>query len=152
MKIYIITGAPDDRKSSAIRALTGVRDTKTFDLQFENGVVRTHVMVVSCNEIKSTRFSNGITPKQLVEYLKNLKEDETAAMLPLRSVSPKFDLPIASEYIQALLEEGFELAQVAMFNRPIELPTNTQSELIVNTRLNPCNQTASALRKMWKIV
>ena len=36
-RLYIITGAPDVRKSSVIRALTGIRDTKSFQIQFQEG-------------------------------------------------------------------------------------------------------------------
>ena len=98
MTIYIITGAPNVRKSSVIRALTGIRDTKTFNVQFVNSdkAVSTHVMATSPNELSVVAYACGMTPKQLIDYLNNLDENETAVILPLRSVEPKFNLTVVS--------------------------------------------------------
>ncbi len=94
-KLYIIAGAPNMRKSSVIRALTGVRDTRTFTLQFEIDRVNTHVMVTSPNEISSNVFPNGIGIHSLIELLSNL--NETAIILPLSSIASRFNLPLASK-------------------------------------------------------
>lgn len=151
-KVYIITGAPDARKSSVIRALTGIRDTKTFDIQYLEGKEKTHVMVVSCNEKGSTKFPNGLTPQQLIDYFKNLDKNVTSVILPIRSIKPKFNLPLASEYIQALANAGFEIAKVAMFNDEILLPNGIQGEVFTLTKEIPSNLTASKLREFWGIV
>jgi hypothetical protein len=153
-KVYIITGAPDARKSSVIRALTGIRDTKTFDIQFENSekAISTHVMATSPNELDAKGYDRGMTPQQLIEYLKNLKKKETAVILPIRSVKPKFNLPVASEYIQVLVNEGFEIAKVAMFNDEILLPNGIQGEVFTSTEEIPSNLIASQLRELWGIV
>jgi ABC-type transport system involved in cytochrome c biogenesis ATPase subunit len=60
-KLYIITGAPGKRKSSVIRALTGIFLTKTFQIQFENNpkFTQTHVMISAPKEIKSTFMKPG---------------------------------------------------------------------------------------------
>jgi hypothetical protein len=151
-RLYIITGAPNVRKSSVIRALTGIRDTKSFQIQFEAGIRKTHVMATSPNELDSMGFDNGMSPQLLVEYLKNLNEDITAAIIPIRSVNPKFNLPVASEYIQALHNEGFEIAEVAMFNEAIPLPNGVQGTVLMSNENIPSNLTASKLRKIWGIV
>ena len=149
-QLYIITGAPNMRKSSVIRALTGVRDTRTFTLQFEIDRVNTHVMVTSPNEIISNVFPNGIGIHSLIELLSNL--NETAIILPLRSISPRFNLPVASDYIQALLNAGFEIAPVIMFNEPIALPNGIEGEFLVSNENIPSNLTASKVRKIWEII
>lgn len=149
-KLYIIAGAPNMRKSSVIRALTGVRDTRTFTLQFEIDRVNTHVMVTSPNEISSNVFPNGIGIQSLIELLSNL--NETAIILPLRSISPRFDLPVASEYIQALSNAGFEIAPVIMFNELIALPNGIGGEVLVSNENIPSNLTASKVRKIWEIL
>lgn len=149
-KLYIIAGAPNMRKSSVIRALTGVRDTRTFTLQFEIDRVNTHVMVTSPNEISSNVFPNGIGIQSLIELLSNL--NETAIILPLRSISPRFNLPVASDYIQALLNAGFEIAPVIMFNEPIALPNGIEGEVLVSNENIPSNLTASKVRKIWEII
>ena len=153
-KLFIITGAPNSRKSSVIRALTGIRDTNTFQIQFENVTEpnQTHVMVVSPNEIKSTVYETGMNTKQLIEYLKNLNNDVTEVIFPLRSSNPNFDLPLASEYIQDLVNEGFEIAEVIMFNNEITLPLGVQGIVVDSNRNIPSNLTASKLRKIWGIV
>ena len=123
-KLFIITGAPNSRKSSVIRALTGIYQTDTFQMQFANNpeVVETHVMVASPNEIKSTVYERGMNPQQLINYINNLNNDVTAVILPLRSSNSNFDLPLASEYIKALRGADFEIMIVAMFNDEIALP------------------------------
>jgi hypothetical protein len=153
-KVYIITGAPNVRKSSVIRALTGIYQTDTFQIQFENNPkpVETHVMVASPNEIKSTVYKQGVTIQQLIVYLNNLHKNETSVILPLRSVEPKFNLPFASEYIQSLVNAGFEIMPVAMFNDEIPLPNGIQGKVFESTAETPANLTASRLRKLWGIV
>lgn len=151
-KVYIITGAPNARKSSVIRALTGIRDTKTFQIQFEEGVRETQVMATSPNELDSMGYDNGMTPQQLIDYVKNLNEDVTAAIIPIRSVRPKFNLPVASEYIQALVNAGFEIMPVAMFNDFIALPNGVQGEVFASNENIPSNLSASKLRKFWGIL
>jgi hypothetical protein len=153
-KVYIITGAPDARKSSVIRALTGIRDTKTFDIQFENSekAFSTHVMATSPNELSVEAYPNGMTPQQLIDYLINLNKNESAVILPLRSIEPNFDLPVASEYIQALVNAGFEIAEVIMFNDEIHLPNGVQGTPIMSNENIPSNLTASRLREIWGIV
>jgi len=152
MKIFIITGAPNTRKSSVIRALTGVRDTKTFDVQFENIKLKTHVVVVSSNEIVSKKFPKGMDPNQLVNYIKNLGNDVGAIILPLRSVKPALNLPEATEYIEILLDNGFDIQPVAMFNDEISLPKGVMGDTFYSTESNPSNLTASKLRKLWGIL
>ncbi|MEN9303178.1 MAG: hypothetical protein RL264_1607 [Bacteroidota bacterium] len=153
-RLYIITGAPNVRKSSVIRALTGVFLSDTFQIQFENDTTptQTHVMIASPNEIKSTVYEQGMTIQQLFDYLNNLNENDTAVILPIRSVNPKFNLPVASEYIQALHNEGFEIAEVAMFNEAIPLPNGVQGTVLMSNENIPSNLTASKLRKIWGIV
>lgn len=151
-KLYIIAGEPDARKSSVIRALTGIRDTKTFRIQFEGESIQTHVMATSPNELDSMGYTNGMTPQQLIDYINNLNKNETAVILPIRSVNPRFNLPIASEYIQALNNAGFEIAEVAMFNNAFTLPNDVQGTVLMSNENIPSNLTASKLRKLWGIV
>lgn len=152
MKIYIVPGAPNIRKSSVIRALTGIRDTKTFDVQFENGKVKTHILVVSSNEIVSKKFQQGMDSNQLVNYIKNLGNDVGAIILPLRSVKPELNLPEATEYIEILLDNGFDIQPVAMFNDEISLPKGVVGETFDSTETTPSNLTASKLRKLWGVM
>jgi len=151
--VYIITGAPDARKSSVIRALTGIRDTKTFNIQFENSekAFSTHVMATSPNELSVDAYPNGMTPQQLIDYLNNLNKNEAAVIMPLRSIEPNFDLPIASEYIQALVNAGFAIMPIAMFNDEIALPTGVQGKVFESNQSIPSNLIAMRLRVFWKI-
>jgi hypothetical protein len=109
-------------------------------------------MATSPNELDSMGFDNGMSPQQLIEYLKNLNEDITAAIIPIRSVNPKFNLSIASVYIQELENAGFEIAEVAMFNEAITLPNGVQGIVLMSNQNIPSNLTASKLRKVWGIV
>jgi hypothetical protein len=151
-RLYIITGAPNVRKSSVIRALTGIRDTKTFQIQFQEGIIKTHVMATSPNELSIASYRTGMTAQQLIDYLNNLHEDETAVILPIRSIEPNFDLPLASEYVEELVYAGFEIAEVAMFNEAIPLPNGVQGTVLMSNENIPSNLTASKLRKLWGII
>jgi hypothetical protein len=135
-----------------IRALTGIRDTKTFQIEFLEGVRKTHVMATSPNELDSMGYDNGMSPEQLIDYLNNLNEEITAAIIPIRSVRPKFNLPVATEYIQALANAGFEIMPVTMFNEAVVLPNVIQGEVFELTEEIPSNLMASKLRKIWGIV
>ena len=70
-KLFIITGAPNTRKSSVIRALTGVRDSRAFDIQFEHGIVKTFVFLTSRNEIRYRNQPNAVSPEELVTFFTN---------------------------------------------------------------------------------
>ncbi len=61
-------------------------------------------------------------------------------------------MPVASEYIQALVNTGFEIAEVIMFNNEITLPISAQGVVVDSNRNIPSNLTASKLRKIWGIV
>jgi hypothetical protein len=149
--IYIITGAPNDRKSSTIRALTGVHNGKSFDVDIDGTIEKVFVITTSPNEITSDAFPVGISPTQLVELIKGLK-NESKVVLPLRTSNTKHNLPCADQYINVLQVAGFEIANVAMFNNNINLPAGVTGTLITNTRTSAANQLASTLRKLWGFI
>jgi hypothetical protein len=151
IKIYAITGAPNTRKSSVIRALTGVRNTATFDVQFVSGITKTHVMVTSCNEINYGQFPNGITPEQLIAIINNLPASVKAVIIALRSSKPVNGI-LADVYIETLHQAGFQIMPVIMFNDPIVLPQGVQGISMSSNNRIPSNLTAAEIRKIWGIV
>jgi hypothetical protein len=151
MKIYIITGAPNTRKSSVIRALTGVRNTATFDIQFQFGVVKTHVMVTSSNEIRYKQFPDGISPDQLIQIIQNLPPFVEAVMIALRSSRPVNGIG-AEVYIERLNQAGHQIMPVVQFNDAVVLPTNVQGVVLPSNTTIPSNLTASEIRKIWELV
>jgi hypothetical protein len=146
--IYIITGAPNDRKSSSIRALTGVHDGKSFDVEINGTTEYVFVMTTSPNEVKSKSLPHGISPSELIKLIKGLKK-ETKIILPIRLIKPLHELPTAEEYIKVLHHAGYEIAPVAMYNSNVSLPNGVHGTLINNTRTIPANKLASKLRKLW---
>jgi hypothetical protein len=151
MKIYTITGAPNTRKSSVIRALTGVRNTATFDVQFVSGIIKTHVMVTSANEIRYARFPNGISPEQLIDIINNLPSDVKAVIIALRSSRPVNGI-LADVYIERLHQAGFQIMPVVMFNDLIPLPRGVQGITLNSNNTIPSNLTAAEIRKIWGTV
>jgi hypothetical protein len=151
MKIYIITGAPNTRKSSVIRVLTGVRNTATFDIQFQSGVIKTHVMVTSSNEIRYKQFPNGISPDQLLHIIQNLPPSVEAVMIALRSSRPVNGIG-AEVYIDRLNQAGYQIMPVIMFNDAIPLPQGVQGITLNSTNGIPSNLTAAEIRKIWGII
>lgn len=148
--IFIITGAPNDRKSSTIRALTGVHNGKSFKVDINGVDENVYVMTTSPNEVKSVEFPNGISPNELVKLIKSFK-DETKVILPIRAIKPLHGLPTADEYIKVLYSAGFNIATVAMYNINVALPEGITDILVSNTRNTAANKLASILRKIWNI-
>lgn len=146
--IFIITGAPNDRKSSTIRALTGVRDTKPFEVEINGSTENVFVMITSPNEVKSEAHPNGMSPRELVKFIKTLKK-ETKVILPIRATKPLHGLPTAEEYIKVLHQASFEIATVAMYNSNVDLPEGVTGNLINNTSTTAANELAAQLRKLW---
>lgn len=151
MKLYIITGAPNTRKSSVIRALTGVRDSRAFDVQFELGIVKTFVFLTSRNEIRYRNQPNAVSPEELVTFLNNLDSTIEAVIIPLRSSNPVNGI-YAETYIEHLNNEGFSINTVVMFNSAVNLPSNVDGELLMSNNTIPSNLTASRVRKIWRIL
>jgi hypothetical protein len=151
MKLHIITGAPNTRKSSVIRALTGVRDSRAFDIQFEHGIVKTFVFLTSRNEIRYRNQPNAVSPEELVTFLNNLDSTIEAVIIPLRSTNPVNGV-FAETYIDFLNNNGFEIGTVVMFNTTVILPRNIEGELLISNSAIPSNLTASRVRKIWGIV
>jgi hypothetical protein len=151
MKLYIITGAPNTRKSSVIRVLTGVRDSRAFDIQFEHGIVKTFVFLTSRNEIRYRNQPNAVSPEELVTFLNNLDSTIEAVIIPLRSSNPVNGI-FAETYIELLNNEGFPINTVVMFNSAVNLPSNVDGELLISNNTIPSNLTASRVRKIWGIV
>ena len=150
MEIYIITGAPDTRKSSVIRALTGVRDSKEFRISFTNVRKQVWVETTSPNEMGNTNHPMGIDPEELISYLRS-KNVETV-ILPLRSSNTRFGLPLADVYIQHLHAGGFTIHTVVMFNTTVPLPVGIASSLITGTIGTPSNEIANSIRNIWGII
>lgn len=148
MKIYPIIGAPNTHKSSVIRALTGVRNTATFDVQFVSGIIKTHVMVTSSNEIRYTQFPNGISPEQLIQLIQNLPSTVQATMIALRSSRPVNGIG-AEVYINRLNQAGYQIMPVIMLNDAIPLPQGVQGITLNSTNGIPSNLTAAEIRKIW---
>jgi hypothetical protein len=151
MKLYIITGAPNTRKSSVIRVLTGVRDSRAFDIQFEHGIVKTFVFLTSRNEIRYRNQPNAVSPEELVTFLNNLDSTIEAVIIPLRSSNPVNGI-FAETYIELLNNEGFLINTVVMFNTVVNLPSNVDGELLISNNTIPSNLTASRVRKIWGIL
>ncbi len=151
MKVYIVTGAPNSRKSSVIRALTGVRDSRAFDIQFEHGIVKTFVFLTSRNEIRYRNQPNAVSPEELVTFLNNLDSTIEAVIIPLRSSNPVNGI-FAETYIERLNNEGFLINTIVMFNTVVNLPSNVDGELLISNNTIPSNLTASRVRKIWGIL
>lgn len=150
-KLYIITGAPNTRKSSVIRALTGVRDSRAFEIQFEHGIVNTYIFLTSRNEIRYRNQPNAVSPEELVTFLNNLDSTIEAVIIPLRSTNPVNGI-FAETYIDVLNNNGFEIDTLVMFNTTVILPGNIDGELLLSNSTIPSNLTTSKVRKIWKIV
>lgn len=137
MKIYIIVGDSYTRKSSTIRALTGVRDNDNFTIQFQNGNIGTF-------RIRSTSLQEkGILPETSINEIN--QSNCNFAIICLRFDSIK-NRPSYDVYLNAFQNNNWEIMPLVFFNRN---PNNIEA-LVIPTRNTPSNEIANIIRNHWQ--
>lgn len=144
-RVYIVVGKAESRKSSTIRALTGIGDNpKVIQIK------------TSCNETidvfvrHSSLQEKDLTPTDFikqVEILKNNPDNILVALLP-----KKLRFPNADEYISYFRDVGWQIASIACLYKT-EKKTfsimNFESIEIFNSIHTPANEIAHRIRREW---
>ncbi len=145
--VFIVVGNSGSRKSSAIRALTGVGYRKVFHvMQIDRTILNIYVRPASLQEDK-------MRPGDFVQYVENLDGNPDAVLLALRSQAARNgQFPDATQYASQFEQAGWQIAGVAALQgasfdrltnnapRPVEIPESQSM---------PANEIASRIRGRW---
>lgn len=138
--IYTILGDANTRKSSTIRALTGVGQHRSALIATVAGFVDVYVEISALQEagISAARFIRIVTAG-----------GHQNVLVPLRD-NPFNGQPSGAAYIQAFIAAGWVLqaavvlgAAALVFPLPASLPP---PNAVPNSALSPANQTAATVR------
>ncbi|MFA5032894.1 MAG: hypothetical protein WC614_07735 [bacterium] len=138
--IYIIMGTNNTRKSSVVRALTGVCQRGIYQISTRSGDIDVFVQISALQEA-------GILPNQFTNEIKGIVCG--AVLVPLHVGGKNNGL----QYINAFVTAGWNIKHISLFGitaLPYPLPSGICSPFpISTTRTDPANKTASVLRNNW---
>lgn len=147
-RIFLVLGEGNVGKSTLVRNLTGIRIADYAQVEETGGNIFTMwAWMRSAQEA-------GLTPDAIVNEI--LRTDETNLenyLLPLRIVGISPALPGYDTYFSRLLASGIIIANSAILTKQAIAPTLplpiTPSVVVVNSRINAQNRTASIVRAAW---
>jgi hypothetical protein len=150
MKLYIIIGEENSRKSSTIRALTGAWNTNKFKIAVTDQ--RKEITIY----VKTTSFqeaNRGVYPNDAIIELTNCGCDYALICLWKNSANhPKTKkiMPDYAAYIKDFIQAGFSIQFPKIFlekgNNFLNLSPDIQ---INNINKVPSNEIASIIRTNW---
>jgi hypothetical protein len=145
LHVWILLGGADTRKGSTIRALTGIRDKKLFDVMLTSGqTIQILAEIMSVNEEK-----DAVAPKAWVEQF--TKETGPQNLIVAFRLRPARNSE-AEDYIRELVRAG------AIIESIITLGETTPdwvakfaipNEHIFDTKTTPTNAIAHKVRQFW---
>lgn len=144
MDVYVIAGNTQTRKSSSIRALTGVWGRRTTQVRTREGAdISIYVQIQSLEE-------EGIDANQFILRVEQAQPHATHVLVPVRVGG-------AIDHIDAFREHGWNMADVVVFGQtwPVggrwaDLTVDFHPSLAMPHTANvPANDTAHRLRSRW---
>lgn len=153
MDVYLIVGDANSRKSASIRNLTGAGREKTdWELIFTSKKTQTGIVILTSPQEEK---GGGQSPAQFISHLKTLikqsKKKSDFLIAPLRFKSTK-NQPSYTAYITALINAGWNIQPVIMFNHPHNGQPNIPTHSIAQKTQTPSNLIASNIRGYWNII
>jgi hypothetical protein len=156
--VYVILGEADARKSSTIRALTGVGQLQpgwSVATTLPLGDIWVYVQIRSLQEeadITPDEFIKIITEHNEYRDKKTPKWDPvTNILIPLR-ISSCPNCPDGAGYLQHFAEAGWNIRQIVVLGAttlPAGLPAGVPTHLISDSSSRPANWIASQIRGWW---
>ncbi len=144
-KLFIIIGKSNSHKSSVIRCITGCPVSQgNWKIKLSNNQIEDfYVAITSPQE----RNNVGLAPSDFISELKG--KNEESILIALQSTSTS-NQPNGEVYLQAFIDNGFDIQKIACFDSEAELLGLTNQ--LFNTQNIPSNETASLVRDMWEII
>ena len=143
--IFIIMGDEKTKKSSTIRALTGIYQMRSYDVGTQNGEINVFIHPSSLQETdtSSQEFINKHTTKENI-----------LVSLWIRDKRGRDDyFPVGIEYIRNFIDAGWNISQIVglgVDNIPNLSQNTPQPHYILNSRNLPSNTIASQIREWWR--
>lgn len=144
MRIYVLVGDSNTRKSSVTRALTGAPGTNSshrlLDVQFAYGRELAHVRTGALQE-------SEIDVIAAVAELKS--SNASVAIFPLRDIGIN-GCEDAEKYIATFQQQGWTV-NVAIMQAHVRGQSTMSPVVLGNAKSDPTNKTAASLRAAWNI-
>ncbi len=143
--IFIILGGRNTRKSSTIRALTGVSRENIYQVAIQRGIIDVFVKISSLQESK-------ISPE---DFISEVNQNRYQNVLVSLWIARSGQQPDGNVYIQNFLRTGWNIREIVVLGRD-SLPYNNlpqglpEPRFILNSREMPVNQIASQIRERWQ--
>ena len=151
--VYVVLGGSNMRKSSTVRALTGVpMQYDTWMVETTTGSIDVYVQIKALQEAE-------ITPPDFVNKIANVNQYRNKLgyspvsniLIPLR-ISAVNGFPDGAVYLQHFIQVGWNIQPIFVLGAtalPIGLPSGVPAHLISNSTTIPVNQIASSIRGWW---
>jgi len=143
--IFIILGDGDTRKSSTIRALTGVAQRRIYQIALAHGGdIGVFVQIVALQE-------KGISPKKFVNEVTQKKRTNVLVSLRIKKTKRQ---PDGNVYIQNFVDADWNIREIVVLGRKrldYDLPEGLPMlKFIPASQKMPANRIASQVRKWWQ--
>lgn len=157
IRLFIIIGNSNTRKSSIIRALSGVRDERVFDIKTDTEKIKVFVKTTSLQEAKIKRSDAA---NYIIKKLGKVAGCNTA-LICLRftnkvHVGKEFISEDCTKYLIEFEKSNFIIEKMTVLNEKIENIENIEmlqnAHLISDSKTKPSNELASEIRKLWNWV
>ena len=146
--VYVILGDSNTRKSSTMRALTGVR-RQSDSWEIANGAGGVDIFYIRTMSLQEA----GITPQVFVETINRLVISNVFISLRINPSTKAFRIyPAGADYLHAFKRANWNVKPLFVLDRlalPSGLPTVIQARLISNSHARPANIIASIIRGLW---
>jgi hypothetical protein len=144
-RVWALIGSAGVRKSSTMRALTGVGKVSralphVLDLSFLNGSRRT---IVHPNALQEINITSAF-------FIQTVLDSVEEVIVALRYENRR--LGSASDYLTAFRRSGWTIAGYAMLGHNATLPGFADGIPIERASSTPSNSIAAQLRQAWGII
>lgn len=137
--IYVIMGDSNSRKSSTIRALTGVARKRSYDISTTNGIIETYISISSLQESKTS-------PKAFLKEVNSMGCKNVLVSLWIRNGK---SLPKGRKYLDKFTKSGWNIKPIAVLGSTLPNLPQRYSVKSIKSKKRPSNEIASEVRKMW---
>ena len=143
---YVILGNANTRKSSTVRALTGVAQRKSITVATNAGNLEIFVQISSLQE-------SEIQPANFIAEMNSGGHENI--LVPLwvsERVTSSDTYPRGIDYLQAFIDDGWTIAHVVVLGASTlpGAPIGTPSpNFLPNSRTTPVNSIAAQVRGWW---
>jgi len=146
--VYVILGDSNTRKSSTMRALTGVRQ-ESDSWEMATGAKGVDIFYIRTMSLQEA----GITPQVFVKTINQLVVSNIFISLRIKPSKRAFKIyPAGVDYLDAFKRAKWNIKPLFVLGDPAlppGLPTGIRAHLISNSRALPANEIASRIRGLW---